>query len=214
MNLTIQAGDLARLLPRTNPELLQRYADALQQHCGEFAVNTGLRWCHFIAQVAHESAGFTATRENLNYSAKALRALFGRYFPTDDQAALYERKPEQIANRVYANRMGNGDEQSGDGWNYRGRGLIQLTGKANYQTLSTALGVDVVRTPDLVASDATMAVRSALWFWQHNNLNALADADQLQAITRRINGGLNGLTERTEYLHRAKQIYADVLNAP
>jgi putative chitinase len=208
MNISITLTDLQQLLPNTPTDTLERYQQALQQFGPQYGINSALRWCHCLAQLAHESAGFRATSENLNYSAKALRSVFGRYFPTDELANSYARQPERIANRVYANRMGNADEASGDGWLYRGRGLIQLTGKSNYQRLSTALQIDLINAPQQLANDAALAVQSAFWFWQHNNLNTLADADQLQAITRRINGGLHGLTQREALLQQAKQIYA------
>lgn len=207
MNITISTKDLAQLLPKTEESQLATYAPILQQYCPQYTVNTPLRWCHFIAQLAHESGALTRTQENLNYSSKALRTIFTKYFPNINLAEQYQRQPERIANRVYANRMGNHDEASGDGWKYRGRGLIQLTGRANYQALTIELGEDVVNQPERLADEPTLAVKSALWFWQKNNLSALADVDQLEAITKRINGGLNGLAERAHYLQQAKNIF-------
>lgn len=157
------------------------------------------RAAHFFAQTAHESGNFKAFSENLNYGAKGLRGIFGKYFPTDALAAAYERKPEKIANRVYANRMGNGDESSGDGWKYRGRGALQLTGKSNYQAFSDYIGrPDVMTNPDLVAGE--LCFESALWFFDRNKLWSICDQGitdaAILALTKRINGGTHGLDDR------------------
>lgn len=157
------------------------------------------RAAHFFAQTAHESGNFRAFSENLNYGAKGLRGIFGKYFPTDALAAAYERKPEKIANRVYANRMGNGDESSGDGWKYRGRGALQLTGKSNYQAFSDYIGrPDVMTNPDLVAGE--LCFESALWFFDRNKLWSICDQGITDAailsLTKRINGGTHGLDDR------------------
>lgn len=157
------------------------------------------RAAHFFAQTAHESGNFRAFSENLNYGAKGLRGIFGKYFPTDALAAAYERKPEKIANRVYANRMGNGDESSGDGWKYRGRGALQLTGKSNYQAFSDYIGrPDVMTNPDLVAGE--LCFESALWFFDRNKLWSICDQGitdaAILALTKRINGGTHGLDDR------------------
>src|SRR6185436_3083892 len=129
----------------------------------KFGVNTPLRLAHFLGQCAHESGNFKFANENLNYRASALRAVFGKYFPTDELAAQYEHKPEKIANRVYANRIGNGDEASGDGFKFHGRGFIQLTGKENYSKFSVFVGEDCIANPDLVASKYSLA--SAAFFF-------------------------------------------------
>lgn len=165
-----------------------------------FSLTTPTRQSAFLAQAAHESAGFTRLTENLNYSATGLAATWpGRFRGADGQpnalARGLHRRPEAIANVVYANRMGNGPEASGDGWRYRGRGLLQITGRAQYQRCGAALGLPLVEQPDLLAQPEP-AVLSAAWFWQVNGLNELADAGDFEAITRRINGGLNGLAER------------------
>jgi len=161
-----------------------------------------LRMAHFLAQVAHESANFKYTEENLNYSSKALLAVFGKYFD-EAKAEEYHRKPEQIANVVYANRMGNGDTDSGEGWKFRGRGYIQLTGKNNYTTFAKFIDDDVVSSPDLVAQKYPLL--SAGWFWMANGLNDLADQgdkeDNVKAITRRVNGGYNGLEDRIKHFN-------------
>jgi putative chitinase len=162
-----------------------------------FSINTPQRVAAFIGQCAHESANFTALSENLNYSAQALCKVWPRHFPTPEVAAQYHRKPEQIANRAYAKRMGNGPEASGDGWKYRGRGLIQLTGKDNYRLASDSLGVDLVANPDAV-TQPDMAALTAAWFWNKHGLNALADRGDNQAISRRINGGTHGMDDRLQ----------------
>jgi putative chitinase len=157
------------------------------------------RAAHFFAQTAHESGGFKAFSENLNYGAKGLRGIFGKYFPTDALARAYERKPEKIANRVYANRMGNGDEASGEGWLFRGRGSLQLTGKFNFKAFSDYIGrPDVMTNPDLVATE--LAFESALWFFDKNKLWSICDQGindaTILALTKRINGGTHGLDDR------------------
>ena len=157
------------------------------------------RAAHFFAQTAHESGGFKAFSENLNYGAKGLRGIFGKYFPTDAMACAYERQPQKIANRVYANRMGNGDEASGEGWKYRGRGALQLTGKSNYQAFADYIGrPDVMDNPDLIAGE--LCFESALWFFDRNKLWSICDQgitdSAILALTKRINGGTHGLDDR------------------
>ena len=166
-------------------------------------VNTPLRMAHFFAQLHHES-NLKAIGENLNYSAESLRRVFGKYFPSIESANKYARQPEKIANRVYGNRMGNGDEASGDGWKYRGRGFIQLTGKDNYRALSKATGINYLQEPDKLLNEAD-AMIAALWFWTNRNLNLYADRDDVREVTRRINGGFNGLAHRTELLDHYKK---------
>ena len=157
------------------------------------------RAAHFFAQTAHESGGFKAFSENLNYGAKGLRGIFGKYFPTDALARAYERQPMKIANRVYANRMGNGDEASGEGWLFRGRGSLQLTGKFNFKAFSDYIGrPDVMTNPDIVATE--LAFESALWFFDKNKLWSICDQGvndaAILALTKRINGGTHGLDDR------------------
>jgi putative chitinase len=157
------------------------------------------RAAHFFAQCAHESGNWEATSENLNYGAKGLRGIFGKYFPTDALAKAYERQPAKIANKVYGNRMGNGPESSGDGWKFRGRGFLQLTGHDNYKALSHYINrPDIMDNPDLVAGE--LAIESALWFFDRNMLwgicdQVINDAAILQ-LTKRINGGTHGLDDR------------------
>lgn len=159
---------------------------------------------HFFAQVSHETAGFKLFTENLNYSADGLRKIFGKYFPNNLLANAYARKPEKIANRVYANRMGNGDENSGDGWKYRGRGAIQLTGKANYKAFSDFIkDPEIMSNPDLVATK--YAFESAMYFFTKNKLWSICteiNDNSILTLTKRINGGVNGLTHRTELTYK------------
>lgn len=182
------------------------YYDALQTLLIQYNIDTPLRIAHFLAQILHESGHFKYNEENLNYSAKALRSVFGKYFKTDKEAEEYARKPEKIANRVYANRMGNGDEASGDGWLRRGRGLIQLTGTDNYKACSKALNIDLMKNPDLIVSNAEVCVKTACWFWSSKRLNECADKDDIVTITKKINGGLTNLKDREAILKIAKQI--------
>lgn len=186
----------------------EQYIDDLENNLPKFGIaDSRQRLAHFFAQVLHESGGMHYDIENLNYSAKALRTIFAKYFKTDDEANLYARNPEKIANRVYCNRMGNGSESSGDGWKYRGRGLIQLTGKANYRAFADWIGdKKVVDEPDLVAAE--YAVHSAIYFWDKNNLNIIADKDDILQLTKCINGGENGLSHRKELFNKANGLLA------
>ena len=165
-------------------------------------INTKERVCMFLAQCGHESAGFTIFNENLNYSAKGLRGVFGKYFPTDALANQYARQPEKIANKVYANRMGNGPESSGDGWKYRGFGFIQLTGKSNYEAFSKDMGIDIVSNPENIRQDLSLAIKTAVWFWDKNNLNKYCDNNDFIGLTKRINGGTNGLADRQDKFNK------------
>lgn len=175
--------------------IADQWVDALNKTCERFEINTPERIAGFLSQVGHESGGLKFVVENLNYSAPALRAVFGKYFTDDSMANAYARQPEKIANKVYANRMGNGDEKSGDGYKYRGRGLIQLTGKDNYSAFGNACGVDAVADPAVVESPGVAAL-SAGWFWNTRHLNNYADAQDIIGMTKRINGGTNGLDDR------------------
>jgi putative chitinase len=168
-----------------------------------FGITTPLRLAHFLAQCGHESGGFKAVRENLNYSAKGLMGIFKKYFPNAKLALQYERKPEKIASLVYANRMGNGSEASGDGFNYRGRGYIQLTGKSNYQLFDKTVPEDITANPDLVATKYPLA--SAAFFFNSNKLWAIcdkgADVATVTAVTKRVNGGTIGLPDRIKHFN-------------
>jgi len=175
----------------------------------KYEINTILRISHFLAQCAHESGNFSVKQENLNYSAKRLQEVFGKYFTTHAKALLYERKPVKIASLVYGNRMGNGDEQSIEGYKYRGRGYIQLTGKNNYLLFDkslneTGLEVDIIGNPDLVAT--TYPLISAAWFFNKNNLNEIADLggtkEIITRVTKKVNGGTHGLESRISYFNK------------
>lgn len=170
----------------------------------EFLINTPLRQAAFIAQTAHESAGYSAFIENLNYSMEGLMKTWPKRFD-QNKAKQCSRQPQEIANCAYSNRMGNGDEASGDGWKYRGRGIIQITGKNNYTNCGLGLKLDLVNSPELLEQPLN-AFRSGAWFWNSKNLNPLADKGDLLTITKLINGGVNGLNERTQYYNLAKSI--------
>ena len=176
-------------------ELQNKYKSLFER----YGLTTKLRIAHFMAQIEHES-GLKPIAENLNYSAQGLMQTFSKYFTTNE-SLLFARKPEKIANRVYANRMGNGDEASGEGWKYRGRGFIQITGKINYFQLANDTDLDCLKNPDLLLQEAN-AMISALWFWNKAGLNKLADKNDIKGITKRVNGGFNGLEHRTELLKK------------
>lgn len=167
-----------------------------------FGIRTRLQQSHFLAQVGHESAGFTALVENLNYGSLGLLKTWPSRFDAES-AARMARKPEMIANHVYGGRLGN--TAPGDGWKYRGRGLIQLTGRANYARAAAAIGLPLVERPELLEQPEAAAL-SAAWYWSTNNLNTLADADDLLAVTKRINGGTTGLDDRRKRLARAQAV--------
>lgn len=168
----------------------------------KYGINTPLRKAHFWGQVAHES-GCKPIQENLNYSAEGLSKTFKKYFPTKELANTYAHKKIQIANKVYSNRMGNGNEASGDGWKYRGRGFIQITGKENYTSLTKDTGTDYLINPDLLLNEPD-ALISALWFWNKRNLSKYADKDDVVTITKLINGGVIGLAERQDNVKKLK----------
>jgi len=171
-----------------------------------FEIDRPARCAAFLAQLAHESGELRQWTENLNYSWQGLRAVFPKYFPTDAAAQAFHRQPEKIANRVYGGRMGNGGEASGDGWRYRGRGPIQLTGKDNYRACGQAIGVDLVSRPELLETPEVGCLAAA-WFWSSRGLNPLADAGKFLTITRRINGGTHGLEDRMRYWARARAVF-------
>lgn len=164
----------------------------------KFGINSPLRLAHFLAQCSHESGHFTAKQENLNYSAKGLMGIFKKYFPTLALANAYQRNPQKIASKVYGNRMGNGSESSGEGYKFRGRGFIQLTGKDNYTLFGNAIGQDLISNPDRVATEFPLL--SAAWFFKRNGIEKMADAGYSDAvvtkITKRVNGGTIGLSDR------------------
>lgn len=204
MTTLITSQELKRIIPNNNE--IDGWCQALNDILPGYDINTPSRISAFVAQCAHESQGFTRTSENLNYSEKGLLSTFGKYF-TREQARTYARQPEKIANRVYANRMGNGNEASGDGWRYRGGGLIQLTGRANYQAFASAAAIDLVTAPEYVRTK-TGAVESAAWFWKTNGLNKYADSRDIVKLTKKINGGTTGLEDRLAYYDRALSVLA------
>jgi putative chitinase len=188
------------------PAVADLWAPHLSDAMAEFDINTPARVAAFLAQTAHESQLFTRVSENLNYSAERLLAVFPKYF-TPSSVWRYERKPPAIAALVYAGRMGNGEEASCDGWHFRGRGLIQLTGRDNYRECGAALDVDLVGNPDML-TEPDLAARSACWYWHAHGINALADAGRFDLITRKINGGTHGSAARTALWDRALEVLA------
>jgi len=205
--MELTKDQLKQLLPK-NPYIDQWY-NALSQLLPDYEINTPQRVASFLAQCAHESGEFLFLKENLNYKAASLRKVFPKYFPTDEVANQYASKPnkaEAIANRVYANRMGNGDEQSGDGYRYCGRGLIQLTGKDNYTFFAGSLGISVEEASEYLQTFEG-AAQSACWFWETNNLNALADKGDIVTMTKRINGGTIGLEDRIKHYEHALHVF-------
>jgi len=189
--------DISKLKGHIPDSVLAQIPDT----AAKFEINTPLRLAHFLAQCGHESGQFRVVNENLNYSSKGLLGIFKKYFPTEDKAKLYERKPEKIANVVYASRMGNGPESSGDGYKYRGRGYIQLTGKDNYTAFGKSIGENIQATPDLVATKYPLL--SAAWFFNKNGLHKMADKgatnEVVTMVTKRVNGGTIGLADRIKH---------------
>jgi putative chitinase len=190
----MNTAQLAQIL-KMKPAKAGEWIDAINETFEKFDISTPERQACFLGQCAHESGGFTALSENLNYSASSLCRVWPKRFPTVTDGQNCEKNPQKIANKVYANRMGNGDEESGEGYAYRGRGLIQLTGKSNYEACGEALGVDLVENPDLVATPQYAAL-SAGWFWNKNKLNAYADKNDMEGLTKKINGGTHGIEDR------------------
>ena len=179
-------------------KLQQKYKSLFEK----YGINTPLRISHFMAQIEHES-GLKPVSENFNYSASRLLIVFPKYFPDNKTAANYSKHPDRIANRVYANRMGNGSEASGEGWKYRGRGFIQITGKENYFRLANDTDLDCLKNPDLLLEEVN-AMISALWFWNLKGLNTLADKNDIVGITKKINGGNIGLSHRKQLFEKYK----------
>jgi putative chitinase len=202
--MNLQLDQLKQIIPK-NP-YAEYWHRALAQLLPEYQIDTPQRMAAFLAQCAHESGGFTAIKENLNYRAVTLRKVFPKYFPTDELAQQYANKPQMIANKVYANRMGNGDESSGDGYRYCGRGLIQLTGRDNYFWFASSLEL----TPEAASEYMETfegAAQSACWFWETNNLNQWADKSDIVTLTKRINGGTIGLEDRKKHYEHALHIF-------
>lgn len=199
--LTVE--QFSELFPRCKDP--DEWVSSMNEVFPKYDIDTPQRIASFIAQCGHESGGWTVFSENLNYNAKALDSIFGKYFINAGRDANeYARQPEKIANVVYASRMGNGDSDSGDGWLYRGRGPIQLTGKSNYTSFAADMSIDaVVENPDLVSENKEVALMSAVWFWNKNGLNRYADQGDIKGMTKRINGGFIGLEERTHHWKEA-----------
>lgn len=200
------ADKLAQLIKKNKEP--QYWYNAMCEYLPKFEIVTPARVAGFIAQCQHESLDFTILTENLNYGAKGLRGLFGKYFPTDELAKQYERKPEMIANRIYASRMANGPETSGDGWKFRGRGILQITGRANYTQCSRDLFQDdtLVNDPDLVRTPE-YAIITACWFWHKNQLNHICDTGDIVLLSKKINGGTIGLEDRIHHWNQALDLF-------
>lgn len=190
--------DLSRLKGHVPDAVITQIPTVMEK----FQINTPLRLAHFLAQCGHESGNFKAVQENLNYSADGLKKIFPKYFP-GNLSESYARNPEKIASKVYGGRMGNGDESTKEGFKFRGRGYIQLTGKSNYTAFANSIGEDTVSNPDLVATKYPLA--SAAWFFSKNGLNSIADkgADSatVTAVTKRVNGGTIGLADRIKHFN-------------
>jgi putative chitinase len=202
-NFVLSREQLAQIIPG-NP-YLDHWHRALSLALPDYEINTPQRVASFLAQCAHESGSFRALKENLNYKAASLRRVFPKYFPDDNIAAQYAGKQEMIANRVYGGRMGNGPEETGDGYKYCGRGLIQLTGKSNYQAFADSIETPVEEIPEFLATFEG-AVQSACWFWESNNLNQFADRGDILTMTKRINGGTIGLEDRIKHYNHALHV--------
>ena len=202
-NFILSKEQLKQLLPGN--QYIDYWYHALEQALPDYDINTPHRVAAFIAQCAHESGGFRALKENLNYRAVTLRKVFPKYFPNDEIANQYAGKPEMIASRVYGGRMGNGPEETGDGYKYCGRGLIQLTGKQNYQNFADSIETAVEDVPEYLQTFEG-AVQSACWFWEANNLNQFADNGDILTMTKRINGGTIGLEDRKKHYEHALHV--------
>ena len=198
------------MIEKLNGKLPQAVLNELPLVMEKFGISNSTRLSHFLSQVAHESGNFKFVNENLNYGAKGLMGIFKKYFPTQALATAYERKPEKIANKVYASRMGNGDEASGEGYKFRGRGYIQLTGKDNYKAFSDFIGEDCVANPDLVATKYPLT--SAAFFFHKNKLWDICDKghshDIVTAVTKRVNGGTIGLEDRIKHFNEYNHLLA------
>jgi len=193
--------DKLKAIIGANP-YLDHWYEALCKILPDYEINTIHRVAAFLAQTAHESGNYRALKENLNYKAESLCKVWPRYFPSLDVAKQYAHNQEAIANRAYANRMGNGDEASGDGWRYCGRGLIQLTGKTNYSAFAQSIETPVEEIPEFLGTFEG-AIQSGCWFWESNNLNQYADSGDILTMTKKINGGTLGLADRQKHYDHA-----------
>jgi putative chitinase len=201
--MEITQEQLQQIIPKN--KYVSYWYDALQQLLPQYEINTPDRIAAFLAQCAHESGGFVFIKENLNYKWQSLRKVFPKYFPSDELAQQYEKKPEKIANRVYANRMGNGPEESGDGYKFCGRGLIQVTGRENYSWFAASLHISPEEASEYMETFEG-AAQSACWFWESNNLNQWADKRDILTLTKRINGGTIGLEDRKKHYEHCLHI--------
>lgn len=211
-NFILTQSQLSEIIGK-NP-YVNYWHNAMERLLPDYDINTPQRVAAFVAQCAHESGNFKFLKENLNYKWQTLRKIFPKYFPTDELAQQYasrSNRQEAIANRVYASRMGNGDESSGDGFRYCGRGLIQLTGKNNYQLFANFLGIPVQDASEYILTFEG-AVKSACWFWNRNNLNSLADRGDIAKMTRIINGGDKGLEDRVMRYRNALKVLSGAAN--
>lgn len=199
--LTVQ--QLSQIIPGN--AYVKEWHEALEKCLEDYGIDTPERIAAFLAQCAHESGNFRTIKENLNYRAESLLKVFPKYFKTLTEANQFARKPEKIANRIYGGRMGNGPEASGDGWRYCGRGLIQLTGKNNYQAFADSVEMPLEEVAEYLATFEG-AVQSACWFWETNNLNELADKRDIVGMTKRINGGTIGLEDRKKHYEHALKV--------
>ena len=203
MQITLE--QLCNFFEDTDDFVLKNFVDPINKVIEDFDINTPNRIAMFLAQVGHESGGLTKLHENLNYKPARLLQIFPKYFKDVDPED-YDT-PEKIANRVYSSRMGNGDEESGDGYRFRGRGAIQLTGRSNYTACGEDLEVDLINNPDWLETPEG-AIMSAAWFWDQHDLNAYADASDVIAVTKKINGGTIGIEDRKELFAEAVKIFA------
>jgi putative chitinase len=201
--MKLTASQLKQMVPGITHA--DHWIEAFDQLLPDYEINTPKRIAAFIAQCAHESGGFRFLKENLNYKAESLMKTFPKYFSDKDTANAYAKQPVKIANRVYANRMGNGDEASGDGFKYCGRGLIQLTGKSNYSWFAASLEISPEEASAYLETFEG-AAQSACWFWESNNLNVEADAGDIKKMTKKINGGYIGLDDRIKHYEHALHV--------
>ena len=199
----ITAEQFAQIFPHNRDP--QGWVDSMNDVFPKYGIDQPHRIAAFLAQCGHESNGFTVFKENLNYSAEGLNKTFKKYFPSLDSTQAYARQPEKIANKVYANRMGNGDEASGDGWKYCGRGLIQVTGKENYTWFAASLEITPEEASEYMQTFEG-AAQSACWFWETNKLNQYADSRDFVTMTKKINGGTIGMDDRIARYERIMKI--------
>ena len=207
MTVKLTKAVLDKAFPKLSDATVEMLLKSLPAAMAKYEINTVNRLAAFLAQTAHESAMFSAHLENLNYSAKGLRSVFGKYFPTDALANAYARNPQKIANRVYANRMGNGDEKSGDGWKFRGRGWLQITGHDNVAAFAKSLDMKIDEAVAYLET-AEGGFMGAGWFWSTNKLNSFADKGDIVTVSKRINGGTLGLEERKSLYAAAQRALA------